>query len=590
MIVKKQIEKLLAVAFEKCGYNKELAFATFSNKPELADFQCNSAFALAKAFSKNPKEICENIIANLEKSEDYIFSFAPPAFINIKLTDSGFSKFANTALNDNRLTVEGLNENKLILLDYGGANVAKELHMGHLRSPIIGESLKRLYRLLGQRVISDSHLGDWGLQMGLTIAQLDEDGVLDYYFNKSDKKPTITLDMLNVAYPKASARKKVDEAFKAKADKYTLYVQGHVSPYYEIYSEIREASVKIIDQNYRALNSFYDYWYGESTAEPYIERTIQILKDKGLTRVSDNALVVDVAREGEHIPIPKKNPDDENEEQLYENPMPPAIIKKFNGGDLYATTDIATILMRNEMDNPDEIHYVVDKRQALHFEQVFRCCKMSGISGEKQRLLHIGFGTMNGKDGKPFKTRDGGILKLEDVINMLKEKANEKLKQNGIMNNEELALQIGVASMKFGDLSNQVNKDYVLDIDKFCEFTGKTGPYLQYTGARIKSLLSKANNVYGEIIVSKQEEKEIIINLMKLIDSYDQCYKEHSLNCLCIAIYNLSSSFSTFYNNIKVLSEQDEVKRLSYLGLCKLVLKAIEQALDILAIEVPDRM
>ena len=590
MIVKSEIEKYLLFAFKKCGYDESLANVTFSNKPELADFQCNSAFVIAKEQRVNPKEVCENILNNLEPSELYDVSFAQPAFINIKLTDKGFNDFANRAFNDDRLTCEQNREKKNILLDYGGANVAKELHMGHLRSPIIGESLKRLYKFLGDSVVSDSHLGDWGLQMGLTLAQLDDDGMLDYYFGKSDVKPNITLDMLNIAYPKASLRKKTEPDFKAKADTYTLYVQGHKEPYYSIYLEIRQASVEAIENNYGALNSFYDYWYGESTAEPFIERTINIFKEKNLLRESDNALVVDVAREGEHIPIPKKNPDDENEEQLYENPMPPAVLKKFNGGDLYATTDLATILMRNEMDKYDEIHYVVDKRQALHFEQVFRCAKLSGISPDDQVLLHIGFGTMNGKDGKPFKTRDGGILKLEDVINLIKDKANEKLNQNGITNNDELALQIGVASMKFGDLSNQVSKDYVLDIDKFSEFNGKTGPYLQYTGARIKSLLAKAGDYTKNVSVSTKEEKEILINLMKMLDSYFVCYKEHSLNMLCLSIYNLAASFSTFYNNIKILSESDKTKRDNYISICALTLKALEQGAYILAIDIPERM
>ena len=590
MIVKTEIEKYLAPAFVKCGYDSELATVTFSNKPELADFQCNSAFVIAKNLKCNPAEVVSNIIAALEVSPLYEVSFAPPAFINIKLTNAGFNEFASKAINDERLTVEKNQNPKRILLDYGGANVAKELHMGHLRSPIIGESLKRLYRFLGDTAISDSHLGDWGLQMGLTLAQLDDDGMLDYYFGKTDVEPNITLEMLNTAYPKASKRKKVDAAFKEKADTYTLYVQSHKEPYYSIYLKIREASVKAIEANYRALNSFYDYWYGESTAEPYIERTINIFKEKNLLRVSDNALVCDVAREGEHIPLPKKNPDDENEEQLYENPMPPAVLKKFNGGDLYATTDLATILMRNEEQPYDEIHYVVDKRQALHFEQVFRCAKLSGISPENQKLLHIGFGTMNGKDGKAFKTRDGGILKLEDVINLLKEKANEKLVANGITNNDTLALQIGVASMKFGDLSNQVSKDYILDIDKFCEFSGKTGPYLQYTGARIKSLLAKAGEFSYSFNVQTKEEKEILINLMKMLDSYFTCYKEHSLNMLCLSLYNLCSSFSVFYNNIKILSEEDQSKKQGYLSICKLVLDALIQGASILAIDIPERM
>ena len=474
-------------------------------------------------------------------------------------------------------------------MDYGGANIAKELHVGHLRSPIIGESLKRLYILLGDKVISDSHLGDWGMQMGLTIAQLQEDGYLDYYFGKG-KKIDITLDMLNEEYPKASARKKTDSKFKQKADDYTLYVQQKREPYYTIYNEIRQASVKAIERNYKMLNSYYDLWYGESTAQPYIGEVIKIFKDKGLTRESNGALVVDVAREGEHIPLPKKNPDDPNEEVQYKNPMPPAIIQKYNGGDLYATTDIATLYMRQKNFKFDDCFYITDKRQALHFEQVFRCVRLAGIINDNQRLVHIGFGTMNGKDGKPFKTRDGGTIKLEDIINLLINKAKEKLQENKVEYDDKLALAIGVAAMKFGDLSNIVSKDYVFDLDKFLSFEGKTGPYLQYTAVRIKSILKKAKDNLQKINISTQEEKNIIMNMLKVLDCYEVCYQDKSLNLLCNNLYNLASAFSTFYNNIKILTEQDTDKRISYLTLSKLVLDVLSQGLYVLAIDVPERM
>lgn len=590
MDIKKIIESLIQKACENLSYENKEVVCSFSNRPELCDFQCNYAMVNCKTLGKAPFDVAEEIINELNKEENdlFVFSAVRPGFINIKLTDTAFSKIANDLLNDENLGVQKNDVKRKIIIDYGGANVAKELHVGHLRSPIIGESLKRLCKLLGDEVISDVHLGDYGLQMGLTVLQLEEDGLLDFYFGKSDEKVEITLNMLNSAYPKASKRKKEDEEFRKKADLYTLYIQQKKEPYLTIYKEIRRKSVEQIKKNYEDLNATFDLWLGESDASEYTERTVKLFIDKGLTRESEGSLIVDVAREGEHIPIPKKSPD---EVQRYENPMPPAIIKKYNGSDLYATTDIATILMRNENYNPDEIIYIVDSRQNQHFEQVFRCCKMAGISPENQKLTFIGFGTMNGKDGKPFKTRDGGLIKLEDIINLLKDKASEKLKSNGVeQDDDNMALKIGVAAMKFGDLSNNVLKDYVFDIDKFLSFEGKTGPYLQYTLCRIASIKRKIEAKASEIFIDNEEERKIIISLLKLISSYGICYKDKSLNLLCLSSYELASSFSTFYNNHKILTESDEKKRNSYLSLCDLVYKELALALKVLAIDIVDRM
>lgn len=586
MNIIKQLNNHFEQVFNSLGYDKSLAKVSFSARPELCDFQLNSAFALAKQLRVSPMEIATKI-ADASNCESYSVSACPPAFVNISLTSKCLTDLASQMLKQDKLGLEPSETKRSILIDYGGANVAKELHVGHLRSAIIGESLKRLYKLLGHDVISDSHLGDWGMQMGLTIAQLEEDGALDYYFKGKGSEPTITLEMLNTAYPKASGRKHTDKAFKKKADDYTLFVQKKKEPYYTIYKKIRESSVKKIDENYKKLNCYFDLWYGESDAQSYLDRTVQIFKDKGLARISEGALVVDVAREGEHIPIPKKTPD---EKQLYKNPMPPAIIKKANDGDLYATTDLATILMRNEMFELDEIHYVVDKRQDTHFEQVFRCAKMAGLSPEKQVLLHIGYGTMNGKDGKPFKTREGTTVKLEDVISLLSGTAADRLEQNDIIGNDTLALQIGVAAMKFGDLSNQIAKDYIFDLDRFLSFEGKTGPFLQYTAARIKSLLSKAGKVEGEILPETSAERAILINAIKLLYSYETCYTEKSLAPLTAAVYNLASSFSSLYSNVRILTEQNPDKKASLLSLSALVLKHLEQALYILGIDTPERM
>lgn len=586
-MISEEIIGLLNNSAQKAGYNDKLS-VTFSNMPKLCDFQCNDCFSLAKKYGKNPFDIAEDIVKNIENNEDFEFSAVRPAFINIKLTDKKLSQIGNEFLKDERGGVPKHEHRQKVIMDYGGANVAKALHVGHLRSPIIGESLKRLYKFLGDEVIADVHLGDWGLQMGLTELQLYLDGKLDYYFEGKGKEPVITLDMLNEAYPKASARKNIDEQFKAQADEWTLKIQNKEEPYYTVYKIIREVSVKEIKKHYSELGAEFDLWYGESDAQDYIDKAIKIIEDKGLTRVSDGALVVDVAVEGENIPIPKTS---EDEVQRYKNPMPPAIIKKYNGGVLYATTDIATILMRNEMFGyPDRIEYIVDLRQKNHFVQVFRVCKMAGISPKSQQLLHIGYGTMNGKDGKPFKTRSGDTIKLEDIIDMLVDKASEKLKSNGVEFDRDLALKIGVSAMKFGDLINNVDKDYVFDLDKFMSFEGKTGPYLQYTAVRINSILAKTGEAKGEFYVDNDEEREIIRNILKLNSAYEICYNNKTLSPLCLAIYNLASAFSTFYNNHNVVNEKDEKKKQSFIALLMLVKNKLAQALNVLAIEIPQKM
>lgn len=586
-MISEEIIGLLNNSAQKAGYNDKLS-VTFSNMPKLCDFQCNDCFSLAKKYGKNPFDIAEDIVKNIENNGDFEFFAVRPAFINIKLTDKKLSQIGNEFLKDERGGVPKHEHSQRVIMDYGGANVAKALHVGHLRSPIIGESLKRLYKFLGDEVIADVHLGDWGLQMGLTELQLYLDGKLDYYFEGKGKEPVITLDMLNEAYPKASARKNIDEQFKAQADEWTLKIQNKEEPYYTVYKIIREVSVKEIKKHYSELGAEFDLWYGESDAQDYIDKAIKIIEDKGLTRVSDGALVVDIAVEGENIPIPKTS---EDEVQRYKNPMPPAIIKKYNGGVLYATTDIATILMRNEMFGyPDRIEYIVDLRQKNHFVQVFRVCKMAGISPKSQQLLHIGYGTMNGKDGKPFKTRSGDTIKLEDIIDMLVDKASEKLKSNGVEFDRDLALKIGVSAMKFGDLINNVDKDYVFDLDKFMSFEGKTGPYLQYTAVRINSILAKTGEAKGEFYVDNDEEREIIRNILKLNSAYEICYNNKTLSPLCLAIYNLASAFSTFYNNHNVVNEKDEKKKQSFIALLMLVKNKLAQALNVLAIEIPQKM
>lgn len=586
-MVIQEIEDLLNEGREKAGYSEKLSI-TFSNMPKLCDFQCNGCFSLAKKIAGNPFDVAEKIVKNIPQNDDFIFEVAKPAFINIKLTDKKLENLGNEFLNDEMGGVQKHQKSQKVILDYGGANVAKALHIGHLRSPIIGESLKRLYKFLGDEVISDAHLGDWGLQMGLTELQLYNDGILDYYFTGKGEEPIITLDLLNEAYPKASLRKNNDEDFKNQADDWTLKIQNKEEPYFTIYKKIRQVSVEQIKKHYSELGAEFDLWYGESDADAYIDKALKIIEDKGLTRVSDGAVIVDVAEEGENIPLPKSSPD---EVQRYKNPMPPAILKKYNGGVLYATTDIATILMRNEtIKNVDRIEYIVDGRQKNHFTQVFRVCKKAGISPENQQLIHIGFGTMTGKDGKPFKTRSGDTIKLEDIINLLIDKASEKLKANNAPVSRETALKIGVAAMKFGDLSNSVVKDYVFDIDKFLSFEGKTGPYLQYTVVRINSILNKCNDKAGKFFINSDEEREIIKSILKLNSAYEICYQEKSLNALCSATYDLASNFSTFYNNHNVINESNSQIKQSYISLLNLVKKELSTALYVLGIDIPEKM
>lgn len=581
-----EMTEILKTAFKKCGVDSTGVQVNYSAKPELADFQCNSVFEIAKKENRNPVLLAEQIVENIEKNDNYEITFAKPAFINIKVSNKRLSEELNTRNKSVLLGIKQVQNPQTIVMDYGGANVAKELHIGHLRSPLIGEALARLYRLFGHKVITDTHLGDYGLQMGLTIAQLEDDGFVDGYFDKSKENKKITLDTLNEEYPKASKRKNVEPDFRDKAETYTLYIQNKKEPYYSIYQHIRELSIEKIRENYADLNCFFDLWYGESNAESYIPKTIEIFEKKNLTRESDGAIVVDVALEGENIPTDKT---DENGNILYKNPMPPMILKKHNGADMYATSDVATILQRNIDFNPDKILYIVDFRQGQHFKQVFRASKLAGISPERQELIHIAYGTMNGSDGKPYKTRSGGVVKLDDIINQITTKAQEKLAENGIVGDDRLALQIGVAALKFGDLQNMVNKDYVFDLDKFASFEGKTGPYIQYTGARINSLLNKANETPSQIDISLAEEREIAFSILKLTDSYSKAIEQNSLHSVALALYNLASSFSTFYNNVKVNTAETNLKK-KYLALIQMVHKMIAQGLYVLAIDMPEKM
>lgn len=574
MDIKLILENQLQRTFKTLGYSADLATVSFSDR-EGVHFQCNSAFSIAKSIKKNPMEVAQEIVANLNDLNDKCeVTVAPPAFINFKIKDEFFSVVANALLNDKRVGVLKSDKPLKIIFDYGGANVAKPLHVGHLRSAIIGESLKRLNKFLGHTTISDVHLGDWGLQMGLIIAQLIDDYDMGYYFGKNVPKFEITEKVLDIVYPKASSRKNEEEEFSNRASDITLWLQNKKAGYYDIWQEMRKVSVEMVKRSYIELGATFDLWDGESTVSDIVPKVIEIFKNKNIAYESNGALVVDVI-------------DDQTNE-----PMPPAIIQKSNGAQLYAITDIATIYQRMKDYSPDKMIYITDNRQKLHFKQVFKCARLAGFVNEKVSLDHITFGTVNGTDGKPFKTRDGGTFKLDDLVALVSKKALEKLKEGNRLEEPkmELAKKIGIAALIYGDLSNVISKDYIFDLDKFITFEGKTGPYLQYIGVRIKSVLSRVEVQDAPIIIDKPVTAKIIMAILKLNNAYEIAFKDNSLNAICLALFELASAYSTFYNDIKILTEPDMSKKQSYLNLSKLVLNALTVGCNILAIEIPDKM
>lgn len=570
MFVIEEIEKYLESVFKKLDFASENLSVTFSNRPELCQFQCNSSFALSKILKKSPLEIATTI-CNECNHENYVFAPCAPGFINISLTEKCLNEIFKKLSESDNILVDKEVTPKTIVLDYGGPNVAKPLHVGHLRSAIIGETLKRLAKFMGNKVIADVHLGDWGLQMGLTIAGIMEKFNVDYYFKHQGEKPNITMDNLNTIYPEASARSKEDEAFKKKAQDLTTRLQHKEVGIYDIWKDIRKISVNAMLDEYKKLNVSFDLLNGESDCETYVSKVFEILNEKGLIEKSEGAEIVRVAKEDES------------------KPMPPVIVKSSAGADLYATTEIATVLQRTTEFAPDEIWYVTDDRQTMHFEQVFRVCALSEIS-KNTKLCYLPFGTINGTDGKPFKTRAGGVMRLSDLIDMVTNASNNKLKENHEEGNLELARAIGVSALKFGDMINYRGKDYVLDIDKFCSFDGKTGPYLLYSLVRINSILSKAQGFETNFELNSDISKEILLNVVKLSNDIALSYKEKSPNIMCQSAYVLASSFSTLYANENILQEKNEQKRNSLLTLLKLVSKSLNIVCNLLAIDVPNKM
>ena len=582
------LTKKFEAVFEKVSYDKSYATVGVSNRPDLCEFQCNGAMSLAKLYKKKPLDIALDIVEKLK--EDKAFSkleAVPPGFINMSLSNEFLSDYLQSMSKEEKFGINITDRKDKIIVDYGGANVAKPLHVGHLRPAIIGESIKRLGAYFGNEMIGDVHLGDWGLQMGLIIEQLKCDKPDLVYFDENysseyPKEAPFSLEELEEIYPKASSRSKEDKEFRDKAQENTLKLQSGYAPYIAIWEHIMRISKADLKKNYDNLDVHFELWKGESDVQKYIEDLCKDLEERKIAYISDGALVVDIGEEGDT------------------KELPPCIIRKSDGAALYATSDLATLIEREMLYDPDAYIYVADKRQELHYTQFFRVARKANIVKPEHRLSFIGFGTMNGSDGKPFKTRDGGVMRLEHLISLVNEAVYKKIKDNRDIEDEEaknIAATVGLAALKYGDLSNQAAKDYVFDIDRFTSFEGNTGPYILYTIVRIKSILAKyeeSSDVKVDYSYLKpaihESEKALGLELSKFNYVLNNAWKEIAPHRICQYIYSLSNLFNSFYHEVKILSEEDKERKLSYLALILLTKSVLEDCIDILAIKAPERM
>ena len=577
----------VAKAFAAAGYDEKYARVSISNRPDLCEYQCNGAMAAAKEYHKAPIMIANGVVEQLAGSEVFgEVQAVNPGFINMKINDAFLSSYLNGMEADERLGFEKAEHPKTIVIEYGGPNVAKPLHVGHLRSAIIGESVKRIARFAGHHVIGDVHLGDWGLQMGLIITELHERKPELCYFDENydgayPEEAPFTIAELEEIYPTASKRSKEDEPYKEAAMQATYELQHGRKGYQALLQHILNVSVTDLKRNYANLNVSFDLWKGESDAQPYIPDMVQKMKDDGFAYVSDNALVVDV-----------KEDTDTKE-------VPPCMLLKSDGASLYTTTDLATIVERMKLYNPDEIIYVVDKRQEMHFIQVFRCARKCGLVTDETGLKFLGFGTMNGKDGKPFKTRDGGVMRLEYLLKDINEEMLKKIEASRPMDEEEaekISKIVGLSAVKYGDLSNQASKDYIFDVDRFTSSEGNTGPYILYTIVRIKSILRKYEEMGGtagdgQITASANEsEKALQLELTKFNSVMETAYEESAPHKICAYIYDLANAFNKFYHETKILGSEDETAKKSWIALLLLTRKVLETCIDLLGFEAPEKM
>lgn len=577
----------LASAFESAGYDKSLARVTLSNRPDLCEYQCNGAMAGAKTYKKAPIMIAGDVVEKLSDSEYIAEAQAVnPGFINLKTNAEAVASYLNEMLADENLGVAKVEEPQTIIIDYGGPNVAKPLHVGHLRSAIIGESIKRIARKAGHNVLGDIHLGDWGYQMGLIITELRERQPELPYFDDSyegeyPEEAPFTIGELEEIYPTASARAKEDEAYREEALHATYLLQNGHRGYRAVWNHIMNVSVTDLKKNYANLNVEFDLWKGEADAQEFIPAMISRLKSEGYAHIDDGALVIDV------------------QEETDTKEIPPCMIQKSDGASLYGTTDLATLVQRERDYEPDKVVYVVDKRQELHFVQVFRAAKKTGIVPEKTELEFLGFGTMNGKDGKPFKTREGGVMRLESLIAEIEEEMYKKITDNRTVEEEEAkktAKMVGMAAIKYGDLSNQASKDYIFDVDRFTSFEGNTGPYILYTIVRIKSILNKyaaeggsSDNLFMRA-PEGESEKALMLEAAKYNEVMENAYEELAPHKICAYIYDLANAFNHFYHETKILTEEKEDVKKSYISLLVLTKEVLESCIEMLGFEAPERM
>lgn len=590
----------MKAAFAGCGYEESYAKVVLSNRPDLCEYQCNGAMAAAKAYKKKPIDIASDVVAKLKEQcsvraaagETPVFldedvNAVMPGFINLRVNSLYLAEYMEGMTQAPKLGLDEIGHGETIIVDYGGANVAKPLHVGHLRSAVIGESIRRMGNFLGYHMVGDVHLGDWGLQMGLIIEELRDRKPELVYFDESytgeyPTEPPFTISELEDIYPTASKKAKEDECFKERAQTATFKLQNGYAPFTAIWKHIMNVSLADLKRNYGNLDVYFDLWKGESDAEPYIPWLIQDLQDKGLAYESQGALVVDIAE-----------PTDSKE-------LPPCIVRKSDGAALYATSDLGTILEREKDFAPVKYIYITDKRQELHFTQVFRVAKKAGYVKPETPMIHIGFGTMNGRDGKPFKTRDGGVMRLEHLIADIDEAVYARIMENRTVSEDEAretAKVVGLAALKYGDLSNQAAKDYVFDLERFISFEGNTGPYILYTIVRIKSILGKYLDQKQEeaeasavLAPSGSGEKALMLELAKYNEVMENAFAETAPHKICQYIFDLSNAFNSFYHDTRILAEEDKARQASWIRLITLVKDVLTTCIQVLGFEAPERM
>jgi arginyl-tRNA synthetase len=575
-------------AFEAAGLDAKYAKVTVSNRPDLCEYQCNGAMAAAKEYKKAPIMIAEEVVAQLKDNAMFeSVEAVKPGFLNLKLNNEFVASYISKMQEDTeRLGCDKVEHPKTIMIDYGGPNVAKPLHVGHLRSAIIGESIKRIGKFMGHNMIGDVHLGDWGLQMGLIITELKLRKPELCYFDENYEgeypvEPPFTISELEEIYPTASGKSKEDAAYKEAAMQATYELQHGRRGYQALLSHILNVSVTDLKKNYANLNVSFELWKGESDAQPYIPDMVQKMKDDGYAYISDGALVVDVKEETDTKEIP------------------PCMILKSDGASLYNTTDLATIVWRMKDYHPDKIIYVVDKRQELYFTQVFRCARKTHLVDDDTELQFLGFGTMNGKDGKPFKTREGGVMRLETLLSSINDEMYRKITENRTVEEAEAkatAKVVALSAVKYGDLSNQASKDYIFDIDRFTSFEGNTGPYILYTIVRIKSILNKYKEAGKEagtaaiLPAHSESEKALMLELTRFNAMMENAYEETAPHKVCSYIYDLANALNHFYHETKIMAEEDEAVQASYVRLLTLTKRTLEVCIDVLGFSAPDRM